>query len=149
MRNAILSVTAFALVAGLALSAPPASADTVFVVWVSCGSDGKYHLTSGDYEYIDGPCGGPIMSAEGDTSVKLVVGDRTEISGAGRTFLNRLDSGDIRIGALRRIPGGRSRAAPDFPGRTLTILVASGDAGPGLSSLLKKLDPRWKASAAR
>lgn len=149
MRIGIHSVAALALIAGLALPAAPARADTVFVVWVSCGSDGNYHLTSGDYEYVDGPCGGPIMTSEGDTSVKLVVGDRTEMSGAGRTFLNRLDTGDIRIGTLRRIPGGRGRALPDRPGRTQIILVASKDVGPGLSALLKKLDSRWKAPSAR
>lgn len=89
------------------------------------------------------------MTTAGDTSVKLVVGGRTEMSAAGRAFLNRLDSGDIRIGTLRRIPGGQARALPGQPGSTQTILVATRDVGPGLSALLTKVDPRWKRQPIR
>lgn len=144
-RLLLLAVGALlALSMGLVVPPTPASAYTTIVLYVSCGRDGFYHISGdGAGEYIDGPCGGPRLTTAGDTTVKLVVGGRTEMSAAGRSFLNRLDSGDIRIGTLRRIPGSRARALPARPGTTQSIYVASSDVGPGLSALLTKIDPNW------
>lgn len=140
MRSTKLSAAAVAL-GLLAMMPAPAAAEGWYVV---CGNNGNYWIGVGSDNYLDTgkSCGGPSMAAGGGSRFNLIVGERSQVSATGKSILSDLEASS---GSLRPIASPAGKAAGRS--RTEVLYLRPSEVGPKLSTIMTKLDPKWRSGA--